>query len=220
MEKIHFISGLGADERVFQFLHLNGFEQHFVKWESPFHHESLQSYCKRLIIQLDLTNDVVLIGVSFGGIIAQEIAKLILVKKVIIVSSIKSPSEFDWQLKIVRLLNLHKLAPAKFLKWANKYTANYYFGVESNDETKLLGAIIEDTNTDFMVWAIDAILNWAPFGKENVPIYHIHGTSDRIFPITNIKHKNTFFISKGGHFMIVNRSNEVSNLINQVLSLN
>jgi len=42
-------------------------------------------------------------------------------------------------------------------------------------------------------------------------IIHIHGTSDKIFPIRPIK--NCIKITKGGHFMIVNKSEEISRII-------
>ena len=72
---IYLISGLGADERVFQFLDLSKIEHQFVKWNEPQRNESLASYCKKLTEQINQNQEIILIGVSFGGIIAQEIAK-------------------------------------------------------------------------------------------------------------------------------------------------
>lgn len=42
-------------------------------------------------------------------------------------------------------------------------------------------------------------------------IIHIHGTADRIFHISPIK--NCVKISGGGHFMVVNKSIELSKII-------
>ena len=212
---IYFISGLGADERVFQFLELPNHPFKHIHWLSPEKRESITHYSSRLIQQIDTTQEVILIGVSFGGMIAQEIAKQISCQHVIIISSVKSPHEFSWQLKIIGKLKLHRLAPTPLLKWGNLLTANYYFSVTDKQETALLKQIVLDTATTFMVWAINAIMCWKnPDPLSN--LVHIHGTSDRIFPINAIK--NVIPVEGGGHFMIVNKAEEVSKLILDVIN--
>ena len=214
---IYFISGLGADERVFQFLNLPNHSFQHIYWLDPKKREPLAAYATRLIHQIATTEEVILIGVSFGGMIAQEIAKQIDCKKLIIISSVKSPTEFNWQLKFVRSTQLHRLAPTPLLKWGNLLTANYYFGVSDKQEAALLRQIVLDTDTTFMVWAIDAIVNWE--NPEPLPhLIHIHGTADRIFPAKPIK--NVHFINGGGHFMIVNKAQEISKLIMTLLAEN
>lgn len=209
--KVYFISGLGADERVFQYLNLLGTEKVFIKWEKPLKRESLTSYAGRLISQIDTSKPVYLIGVSFGGMIAQEIAKQINCTKVIIISSIKSSAEFSWPLKCVKLLQLHLLCPKALFKWSNRITANFYFSIQSKQEAQLLSQIINDTDLDFLVWAIHEIINWQTPNEKTIPLLHIHGTNDRIFPIGNLK--NYLPIKNGGHFMIVNQSKAISEII-------
>ena len=181
-----------------------------IYWLDPQKKEPLPTYAARLIEQIDTSKPVVLVGVSFGGMIAQEIAKHISVQQLIIISSVKSPDEFDWKLKIARKTKLHLLAPTPLLKWGNLLTANYFFSVTDKQEAALLRQIVLDTDTKFMLWAIDAIMNWQ--NPEPLPnIIHIHGTTDRIFPVKPIK--NAHLIKGGGHFMIVNKAVEVSELI-------
>ncbi|HSZ24721.1 MAG TPA: alpha/beta hydrolase [Cytophagaceae bacterium] len=211
-DKIYFISGLGADKKVFRNLIINHpFQQH-IEWEIPFKNESLTSYCSRLITQIDTRSEVILVGLSFGGIIAQEIAKIIPVRKLIIVSSVKNENEMDWTLHFIRKTKLYKLPPS-LLKFLNKYTANYYFGIQSEEESLLLKKIIADTNPVFLPWANNQILHWKNHLSQNV--VHIHGTKDKIFPIKNIT--NCMPIEGGGHFMILNKAKEVSAFINQAI---
>jgi len=217
MAKIYFISGLGADERVFQFLNISGFETKNIKWEDPLKNESLTDYSKRLINQIDLNEKVILIGVSFGGMIAQEIANLIECEKVIIISSIKSLKELDEKMRMVKQSAIYKFIPSRFLKWTNSLSADYYFSTETKEESKLLKQIITDTDRFFMKWAIDKIMTWkyeSEFLQEKLT--HIHGTHDRIFPINNIT--NAIKIKDGGHFMIVNRAKEISAIIQEKLN--
>jgi pimeloyl-ACP methyl ester carboxylesterase len=211
--KIYFISGLGADHRVFVNLKIdNSFQKH-IEWEVPFKNESLSEYCQRLLTQIDQKSEVILVGVSFGGIIAQEIAKLISVKKIIIISSVKNEKEMDWKLRLVSCLKLYKFFPVSVLLFLNKFTADYYFGIKSKEESNLLHKIIEDTNPVFMMWAIDRLMKWR--NKEKMDLLHLHGTKDKIFPSSSIK----IFVPvrEGGHFMILNKASEVSALINSYI---
>ncbi len=48
MKTLNFISGLGADERVFQYLDVPVPDKNFVKWIDPRKNESLENYAARL----------------------------------------------------------------------------------------------------------------------------------------------------------------------------
>jgi pimeloyl-ACP methyl ester carboxylesterase len=208
--KMYFVSGLGADKRVFQFLDLPGIEKSHIHWVKPAKNESLNTYCTRLLAQIDQSAEIVLVGVSFGGIVCQEIAKQISCKKVIIISSVKSRKEMSYSMRAVSITRIYKVFPQWLLKWCNLLTANYYFGVKTKEEALLLRKIIEDTDFEFCKWAIDAIMTWDML--TSVPnLYHIHGTDDQIFPAKFIS--NAIFLNGGTHFMIVNRAKEISELI-------
>lgn len=139
MKTIYFVSGLGADERVFQFLDLNVEDQRHIKWIAPNPKESLVNYVKRLSEQIDQPKDSVLIGVSFGGIVAIELSKILTFSKVIIISSIKNKKEFTFYFKIAGKLGLDYLIPGKLMKRPNRF-ANYLFGIELS-KRKLLDCI-------------------------------------------------------------------------------
>lgn len=79
-KKIYILSGLGADERVFKKLDLVPLEPVYLKWIPPHKNESVESYASRLLSQITEKNPV-LIGLSFGGMMAIEIAKQIETKK-------------------------------------------------------------------------------------------------------------------------------------------
>ncbi|HEY5746117.1 MAG TPA: alpha/beta hydrolase [Chryseolinea sp.] len=215
MKTLYYISGLGADERVFRYLTLPGIDQKHIKWVEPKKQERLSDYCKRLIPQIDLERGVILVGMSFGGIVAQEISKIIKTDKVIIISSVKSEREFDWQLNMVRVLKLYRLVPSPLLRWSNLLTGDYYFGTQSKLESDLLKQIIKDSDMPFTQWAIAEIMRWKN-DRVTDNLIHIHGDKDRIFPIKRIK--NTTRVDNGGHFMIVNKAKEISALIEKEIS--
>lgn len=215
MKTVYYISGLGAHERVFAYLNLSGVNEKYIKWEKPQEKEKLRDYCKRLTSQINFSEEIILIGVSFGGIVAQEIAKIVNVEKVIILSSVKSVKEFDWQLTLVRRLKLYKITPPSFLKWSNLLTGDYYFGTKTKAESDLLKMIIQDTDKLFMKWAIEEIMKW---DNDSIcqNLTHIHGDKDRVFPIKRIK--NAIRIKEGGHFMIVNQAKKISEIIDKEIN--
>ena len=215
LKDIYCVSGLGADERVFQKLKLQGYQPIHLRWVEPERQESIASYAKRLTEQIK-SDRPILIGLSFGGIIAVEIAKQLNTKKVILISSTKNQQEIPFYFKIFRWLPIHRLLPAKILLWFGQLLASWFFSLETVDERKLFRAILLDTDAKFMKWAIHQIISWK---NELIPdnIYHVHGESDRIFPYKFI-HED-FSIAKGGHFMIMNRAEHISQLIQKIVNL-
>lgn len=208
--RIYFISGLGADERVFRYLTLPQTEKIFVKWPPIGRGETIQSYSKKLLQQIKTDKPLILLGVSFGGIIAQEIAKLVPCLKVIIISSIKSARELGWQSILVKNIRLYRLFSPKALKAINTLAADYFFSVKTKGESLLLRQIVRETQEEFLQWAITQIMLWDNTSLDE-NLIHIHGTVDRIFPYSSIK--NGIPIKAGGHFMIVNRADEISSII-------
>lgn len=92
MKEIFLISGLGADKRVFDYLDLSEYKAFHIRWIDPHPKESIESYATRLLVQITKQKPV-LIGISFGGMMAIEIGKLIDTEKIIIISSAKSKKD-------------------------------------------------------------------------------------------------------------------------------
>ncbi len=213
MAQIYFISGLGADERVFGRLKLTGKPGITIRWLQPLEGETIQHYAQRLTGQMGTTEEIILIGVSFGGIIAQEISRLLPCKKVIIISSIKSQHELSRFMRLVRITRLNRLFPAPVLKVTGLLFGPYFFNARTPEDKQLLISYIRNTDPLYLRWSIDRLLQWE--STAGPPDLHIHGTADRIFPFSYIK--SAAAVKGGGHFMTLDRANEVSDLINQLL---
>ena len=207
-KQLYILSGLGADERVFQRLDFSGFETTFIKWNNPYEKESIEHYAKRLLEQITTINPTI-IGLSFGGIIAIEIAKQIKTEKVILISSAKTKFEIPFYFRFIGLLGIHRLFPTTVLKSSN-FLTNYFFGAKTEFERQLLKQILNDTDPIFLKWAIEKITRWTNQSKIN-NLFHIHGTLDRILPSFFIKCDLT--IKKGGHLMILNESEQMNNIL-------
>ena len=92
--------GMAANSKIFDFISLpQNFNIHYLEWEIPDINESLKDYSSRFLNKIKGKN-IVLIGVSFGGIIIQEISKLINPIKIIIISSIKTKNELPLMMQL------------------------------------------------------------------------------------------------------------------------
>ena len=210
MKELFLLSGLGADKRVFDFLDLSDFSIHHVDWIIPLPKESMAEYARRLLPQIT-SDKPVLIGVSFGGMIALEIAKYISVEKVILISSAKSPNAIPSYFKLIPKLGLQKWMRPASLKKPNEVFF-WLFGVTSKDHKALLASIMNDTDEVFLTWAIYAVARWGDRTLSN-HVIQIHGTKDRILNVQNAD----YLVDGGGHLMVVTQAREVSDILKKIL---
>ncbi|PLX01627.1 MAG: alpha/beta hydrolase [Marinilabiliales bacterium] len=211
MTGVYFVSGLGADEKVFQNLHIHS-DTTTIQWVDPAGRETISEYALRLTDQIKSANSV-LVGVSFGGIIALEIARLLPVKKVILISSMKSPEEIPSRIRFIGKCGLQKVFPAHSMPWCDSVTMKL-FGAVSDFDKVLLKTVLRSMNTGFVNWAFKAMSHWQGV-KLECDILHVHGTSDKIIPIQNVR--ADIEISDGTHFMISNKADAISEIINKHL---
>ncbi|RDC61534.1 alpha/beta fold hydrolase [Adhaeribacter pallidiroseus] len=211
---IYFIPGLGADARMYQLVQLDShkFKKSVLTWLPPRKNESLAAYAQRMAAQIpEHHQPIVLVGVSFGGMLAVEISKIRPVARTILISSIKTSQELPHYLQILGKLNLHHYLP---LHWAKKLPWLYHwiFGATTFTEKKMLREIIQDTDVAFVKWALTAIVNWQ--SQDQVPgLLHVHSNQDKIFPLPYIK--DPAVVYSGGHLVIFSAALEISRLITQ-----
>tara|TARA_R110000787_G_scaffold11253_1_gene37573 strand:- start:4619 stop:5275 length:657 start_codon:yes stop_codon:yes gene_type:complete len=218
MEKvqIYCMPGLGASSKIFEHISLSKdlFELHFLDWKIPLSlEEPLEAYAKRMCEDITHQNPV-LLGVSFGGIIVQEMAKIIPVQKIILVSSIKSHHEFPYRLKLIQMSKAYKLFPSKIVENLEDYT-KYFLGDFLKKRAELYEMYLSVRDATYMKWAIYHVLHW----HQEVPlenIIHIHGNDDHIFPS---KHINNFIlVEKGTHVMVLLKAKTISEIISKSLT--
>ena len=205
---IYLIPGLGADHRVFKNLDFQGIPHTTIEWIVPIEKETLVAYSQRLIAQIKHPNPI-LIGMSLGGMIAVEFSKIISTTQVVIISCLKSRKEMPFYFKVAAWCGLQKLFTKKRLL-ASLSIFYWLFGLSTPSEKSLLNKFIADTDEHYLLWAINALVHWE--GKATTtPIFHIHGDNDRIIPVSSVAADAV--IKGGGHFMILNKATEISQLL-------
>jgi pimeloyl-ACP methyl ester carboxylesterase len=213
MKHIYCISGFGADERVFSKLNFGDHPIHFISWLTPLKKESIEQYAKRMGEKIQHDNPI-LLGLSFGGIMCIEIAKIIKTHKIILISSIKSFREMPLWMRVAGKAKLNKFFPLKSFRIIEPIE-NYNLGIENSDELKLVREYRRNIGQQYTNWAIHQILHWKNEWQPG-DLIHIHGDKDHIFPIKNIK--ADYIIPGGGHFMVMNRTEKVNGIIKELLS--
>lgn len=212
---VYFVSGLGADERIFAKLKLDpNLNVKYIKWVRPLKKETLQHYAARLTKQIDTSQPFQLVGLSFGGVVASEMADVACPQQVTLISSMSTgvPLSRFYQLMIRFFLASPLSVP--LLKSANKLTYNY-FGADTPELKSLLKKILHDTDGKFFKWAITRMSGWNR--KERVEnLFHIHGTADKLIPIVIVK--PDFVIEDGGHLMVYAQADQISKVLNDRLT--
>ncbi len=207
-KEIYIFSGLGADERVFDLFDFSEYSIHFIKWPPVCKNETIEDYANQLIRQIVHPRPI-LVGLSFGGIMAIEVAKQIQTEKIILVASVKHKYELPFYYRFLGRFNFHKLLPANILK-SNNRIANYLFGACSSFEKNILKQILLDTDSIFLKWAIDKIVKWRNTDTfDNVR--HIHGSKDKILPFRYVNADDR--IDEGGHLMTLSHTEEIMNVL-------
>ena len=194
--------GLAASPMIFERIHLpeNQFDVHLLDWEIPFEKETLKAYAQRMASKVT-QQDAVLIGVSFGGVLVQEMAQFLKVRKVIIISSIKSNLEMPIAMKLVKSTKAYKLIPTSM---ANnlEFLSKFSFGTLIKQRIKLYQKYLSVREKSYLDWAIEQMVQWSR-SEINPKVVHIHGDADAVFPIKYIKH---CIVVKGGtHIMILSK---------------
>ncbi len=199
---VYLMPGLAASALIFERIALpkDTFETYFLEWEIPLDNESLTNYAKRIAEKIKHKNPV-LMGVSFGGILVQEMSKHLEARKVLIISSVKSKVEFPRRLKLAKTTKAYKLIPMSLI--LNMETlAKFSFGEKVNQRLRLYEKFLSVRDIRYLSWAVEQVVLWDRTVIDE-KVIHIHGDMDDVFPIKNIK--DCIVVKGGTHIMILNK---------------
>jgi pimeloyl-ACP methyl ester carboxylesterase len=211
--KIFSISGLGADARAFANLRLSDHELIHVPWLKPARNESLPDYSARMLKAIDTSQPFALLGLSFGGLVAQTVSTMCAPEQVMLISSLQSRKELPTLFRLLGGMRLHRLIPGKWLTNYN-FLTRHYFGPLSDESRDLLQIMLKETDPSFLKWAIAQIMKFQPI--DSVKPTRIHGDQDRIIPFPSAIDCSR--VSGGGHLMIIDDAPLISKLINDKLA--
>ena len=213
---VYMMPGMAANSKIFDFISLpQNFNIHYLDWEMPIGDESIENYSFRFSKKIK-GEKIVLIGVSFGGIIIQEISKFIKAFKIIIVSSVKNRNELPLMMQLSRTTKAYKFFNSK---WINDFEALalFVFGPIVRNRIELYRKYLSVRDENYLKWSIDKMVNW---NQENSAkkIIHIHGSQDLVFPSIYIK--NAIFLKGGTHAIILRKAGWFNENLPKIISKN
>ena len=199
---VYFMPGMAANTSIFKNINLPEeiFETIYLEWFVPEKGMSFSDYA-RAMCQNVIHDNPVLIGVSFGGMLIQEMARYIPTRKLIIISSVKKKTELPKRLIFAKYTKAHKLLPTGLVNNV-ELLAKYAFGETVTKRLELYEEYLSIRDKYYLDWSIDQIVNWRQ-DDYDPKLIHIHGEKDAVFPIQNIQ--NCIRIKDGTHTMILNR---------------
>ena len=212
MPTVYCISGLGADQHIFDGLDVPGVNWKHLSWLMPEGDEALDSYARRMSAGIGESGPI-LLGVSFGGMMAIEIAKMLPAATVILVSSIRHWRQLPLPIKMTTHLGLGKWTPPANLRLLAPLQ-DYFLGVETPADSRLVREYRGNVDPHYLQWAIRHIAGWQNEWRP-ASFYHIHGSKDRVFPLNLVE--PTHVVEGAGHLMIHNRPEEINKILISIL---
>lgn len=212
MMKVYVVSGLGADFKVLERLQ---FPSHceivFIDWLIPEKNESFSGYVERMAEKVDASESFCLFGYSFGGIIVQEINKIKLAQKVVILGSIKSDKEKSKFIKTGEITRIPRVLP---LSLFNDKAANVYSVVRKLFDPKnpKILQYFKVRDPYYLKWSVEKVSEWK--FEENPDVIQILGDRDIVFPVKNSK--PDYIIKGGTHLFPATKHKEVSEILHEI----
>ena len=199
---VYCMPGLAANSSIFEFIARpeDRFRIHLLDWVIPLQNESLKEYAQRMCRHIK-HDKAVLLGVSFGGVVVQEMAQFLNLKRLIIVSSVKCKRELPRRMRYASKSKLFRILPTSMVNHID-VLGRLPLGDFARKRIELYKKYLSVTDTRYLDWAIENMVCWDQ--REPLQeIVHIHGDKDEIFPYKYIE--GCITVPGGTHIMIINR---------------
>jgi surfactin synthase thioesterase subunit len=214
---LYLIPGLGTNYKIFKNLAplLKGdFEISYIEYDvPPSPNESIKEYAVRRCASLP-EGPKAFLGLSLGGLIAGECAKLFPGSPLVVLSSLKKRSEAPWFLNVGKALPLYKLVSAT----ASRTILGNLAGLggvpkgEARDEYK---AILAELPDEHFAWARQAAVHFDNHNPVD-DLLHIVGTRDHVFSHKRMDNPDVV-LKNATHYAVMDRAPEIAQSVNAYL---
>lgn len=216
MQRLFFISGLGANERAFSRMGEVGCEKIMIKWIPNDENETLKEYALRLINRYEIKNQDLVAGLSFGGLLAQKISAITGQQKVILISGFRDKNDLKFPFRLALDTGLYRLLPSIRVPYVDALAANVLNSGTADSET-VLREMIRSTDYRLMKWSMEQIANTGDNTDNDLVLHNILGDRDRIVHLW--KNDTTYVVNGGSHFMVYDRAEAVTGIIREILKI-
>lgn len=180
-------------------------------WIDPLPDEPLAAYARRMAANIVSGESLFVGGVSFGGMVALEVARHVPVAGVFLLSGALSGAAVSPVLR-----PLARFAPSIPLVLGQPILATSpllypLLGVSRRDDRRALDQVLPYASPPLFRWGARAAVTWRPAGHPAVPVHHIHGGSDLIIPVRRVR--PDVIVEGAGHLLNLTHADVVNAFI-------
>jgi len=204
-----YLPGMGADSRLYKNITVANTSSQYLDWISPDRMEDLSSYAQRMVASIQHPNPV-LVGSSFGGVVALEMAKIIEVKHVVLLGAPSCLADFSMAVR----LGLRLGAP--FRSWV-KFAPNRWVAralqVNSEEDRALFLKMLTEVPQEVIPFGVKALSVWRP--EVMVGFVQIVGQHDWI--VKQAKQGDVHVVQGAGHCVTLDRPDAVNKILSLIM---
>lgn len=213
---IYAIPGLGSTGELYAHTRVKGYTLRVLEWPKPLAGWTMKEYAAAFIPQLPVSpsDPVNLIGVSFGGMVCAELASIVPVNKVVLLSSCQNELELPWTIKLFRYLPLHRITP-DYIICRVGYLTRHMLGFPGSYAPHFR-KMLRQMPKGYFYHCVNYIINWRR--TEYRPEFiRIHGGRDKVLWRSSIS-KVDFEVAEGEHVMVFTRYTEVNKCLERIFN--
>ncbi len=206
---------MGADARLFEPQRRCGFDFEVPTLPVPRAGQALAEYAAQVRDEIDLAGPCVVGGVSFGGMLACELARVCSARCVILIASCQNRDGLPSHYRLVEWVS--RVVPAPLIQRRAVLSGRLLSALECIDQRQqeLVMQMSRDVAVPQLRRIARMMLEWHPPARWPCPVHHIHGDIDRIIPLRRVKPDEV--VVGGGHLINLTHAEQVNHFIEQCL---
>lgn len=205
---IYALPGVGCDHRLYDRIEWPA-EHKVIKldWPPFVANDSLPAIAERMAAKISADEPHMLVGVSMGGMVAQELAALTHPRKVVLISSWTGPQEWTPFVRMSARLGLFRTIRDWSMRavWPVKRLVDR----RENKVDELLWNMARDQSAQQLRRGTGAVLRWKGSPWDG-PLVRIHGDRDLVTPL---RFPVDHLVQGGQHVMVLTRAPEISRIL-------
>lgn len=211
--KVYLLPGIACDHHLFDRIDLGGFDVVKLDWPRFRRGTTLEEIALDLVPHINKSEPHILVGVSMGGMVAQELALITNPVKVILISTWTGPQEWPRFVRFGAAVGVQRVITNTAMKavWPVK---RFLTGQDARTAEALREMALREGPQQIRR-GLSAIFRWRG-SRWKGPVVRIHGDKDRLMPIQQLQPDHV--VRGGAHAMVYCHANAVSAALRAALS--
>lgn len=181
LPRLYLVPGLGADERLFAPQMGLPLDVRVLPWLKPQRGEDVAGYAARMAEGIDPSAPFLLAGVSFGGVVALEMARIAPPRALVLISSCRTPEAIPIWYRGAWAMS--SFCPPAMLKSLMLHSPFVWHAFEpmTPPVKRLFIDMLEQSCPHLIAAGMAMLMRWRGTAIRT-PIHQIHGEQDGILP--------------------------------------